>query len=41
MKKSLVKKLWVVPLGVAGGAAGWAVLANVPDIKRFVRMHRM
>jgi hypothetical protein len=41
LKKSLVKKLWVVPLGMVAGAASWAVIANASDIKRYLRMHRM
>ncbi len=35
------KKLWIVPLGVGAGALSWVVLASIPDIKRYIRMHEM
>ena len=34
------KKKWIWPLGVGAAATGF-VLANMRDIKRYLRMHRM
>jgi hypothetical protein len=36
-----VRKLWIVPLVVGAGAVGWVIMASVPDIKRYLRMHEM
>jgi hypothetical protein len=36
-----MKKLWILPLGVTAGAAGWVIYASVPSIKRYLRMHSM
>lgn len=36
-----MKKLWIVPLGVGAAAMSWLVVATLPDIKRYIRMHVM
>ena len=36
-----MKKLWIVPLTVGATAMSWLVVANAPDIKRYMRMHQM
>ena len=36
-----MKKLWIVPLTVGAAAMSWLVVANAPDIKRYMRMHQM
>jgi hypothetical protein len=36
-----MKKLWIVPLCVGAAAMSWLVVATLPDIKRYIRMHEM
>jgi hypothetical protein len=36
-----MKRLWIVPLGLVFAAMIWLVIATLPDIKRFIRMHEM
>jgi hypothetical protein len=36
-----MKKLWIVPVGLGAAALSWVVVASVPDIKRYIRMHEM
>ena len=36
-----MKKLWIVALGVGAAAMSWLVVATLPDIKRYIRMHEM
>jgi hypothetical protein len=36
-----MKKLWIVSLGVGAAAMSWLVVATLPDIKRYIRMHEM
>jgi len=36
-----MKKLWIVPLGVGAAAMSWLVVATLPDLKRYIRMHEM
>lgn len=36
-----MKKLWILPVGLGAAALSWAVVASVPDIRRYIRMHEM
>lgn len=36
-----MKKLWIVPLTVGAAAMSWLVVANAPELKRYMRMHQM
>ncbi len=41
MRKLARSKLWIVPLGLAAVTGGWLLAAGVPDMKRYLKMHRM
>jgi hypothetical protein len=41
MASTLVKKLWLIPVAAGAAAAGWVIVASIPDVKRYVRMHEM
>ena len=36
-----MKRLWIVPFGLVFAAMIWLVIAILPDIKRYMRMHEM
>ena len=36
-----MKRLWIVPFGLVFAAMIWLVIATLPDIKRYMRMHEM
>jgi hypothetical protein len=37
----VMKRLWIVPFGLVFAAMIWLVIATLPDIKRYIRMHEM
>ena len=36
-----MKTLWIVPFGLVFAAMTWLVIATLPDIERYIRMHEM
>ena len=36
-----MKRQWIVPFGLVFAAMIWLVIATLPDIKRYMRMHEM
>ena len=36
-----MKRLWIVPFSLVFAAMIWLVIAALPDIKRYIRMHEM
>ena len=37
----VMKRLWIVPFGLVFAAMIWLVIATLPEIKRYIRMHEM
>lgn len=40
-RRVVMKRLWIVPFGLVFAAMIWLVIATLPDIKRYIRMHEM
>ena len=36
-----MKRLWIVPSDLVFAAMIWLVIAALPDIKRYIRVHEM
>jgi hypothetical protein len=36
-----MKRLWIMPFGLVFVGMTWLVIATLPDIKRYIRMHKM